>query len=835
MPTDQDVNAQHLQDFIKELEKIRFDIRKSAILNKSGDKYIRNLERLIKTSKEIISGTASKNADKKFEKLVRDTDLSLRMLRKKNRKDEEFQDEFTKVFGDIKESQDASVTVFNKIHSSLKNMTSNIAIMSDASSKDVEDTGLSFFTGVLGAVAKETAGVDKVSDIGGKLTGMFGSDVKGQAHDGMTNIPSEGTYNLDGGERVLAPEQNKDLSSFLKNESGGVSATFLKNIEENTEVLASDKPMDVFNKDHNPAYFNAILDNDDRINIERENLEQRQHKEIKTKFEILGDIMSAVGGSFLTNFVLGINIWYKRFARHPILMTMGVLVGGMGKILKGISGFFGITKFFTGLWDSVFGTEAKSDTDRIVQANEDIISAIKGEAAADRRSMFTKIKDFALGKIKKKTDVLKEQVVTFGKSALKDMGGMFSKGLKSSKFGKIFSGMGKKFDKGFKNLNKQLPQKRDAKGRFAKRDKTEILIETMKRMSQGVFGILKINEDAADEAKKGKGGGGMLSKLFGGVKGFAKFGKRIVMMIGLGLMTGLKVVGMKVFAVLGTKMFGMLGLALAGGGLIGTYLINPLLNWIDSTFGTSIISMIGGLMTRIIAGLEELPGIGRLIKSFTGGAATKALKGGEDVAAKEKELAGNLNVAARVKSGELTKGSAETMALLAKIEAGEYEIKPITQKDGAVEATTKLFNEGMDKAGKFVKDMNLGQKKDQLVGDSTKLFNEGMDKANKLIENVNIGAKKDQAVEASTKLFNEGMDKASKMFNDVDVNAQKQQVMDKTQIVTQKIEKKMSEAAVMMKKQAAAVTNNVVNTTQQVIKTLPAVRDLETVAASFRG
>ena len=45
----------------------------------------------------------------------------------------------------------------------------------------------------------------------------------------------------------------------------------------------------------------------------------------------------------------------------------------------------------------------------------------------------------------------------------------------------------------------------------------------------------------------------------------------------------------------------------------------------------------------------------------------------------------------------------------------------------------------------------------------------------------------------------------------------------------------MSEAAVMMKKQAAAVTNNVVNTTQQVIKTLPAVRDLETVAASFRG
>ena len=40
-----------------------------------------------------------------------------------------------------------------------------------------------------------------------KLTGM--------AHSGMTNIPREGTYLLDGGERVLQPEQNRDLTRFL--------------------------------------------------------------------------------------------------------------------------------------------------------------------------------------------------------------------------------------------------------------------------------------------------------------------------------------------------------------------------------------------------------------------------------------------------------------------------------------------------------------------------------------------------------------------------------------------------------------------------------------------
>jgi len=713
MPIDEDINKQHLKDFVGEIEKIRFDIRKSAILNKGSDKYIRNLERLIKTSKEIIGGTASKNADKKFEKLVRDTDLSLRMLRKKNRKDEEFQEEFTNVFGDIKESQDASVGVFKKINSSLKNMTSNIALMSEASAKDVEDTGLSFLTGAFGAIAKETAGIDKVSDIGGKITGMFGSDIKGQAHDGMTSIPSEGTYNLDGGERVLAPEQNKDLSSFLQNDGGGgVSSTFLKNIEENTEILSNGKPIDVFNKDHNPAYFNSIIDNDDRLSIENETIEKKRHKEVKTKFEILGDILTRVGDSWLTDFVIGIQIWSKRFARHPILSTMGLLLktftkfSGIGFLLKKLGGFF-------------FGKKAKTDTDRIVHANEDIISAIKGEAAEDRRGIFGKAFDAITGIIGRKKDQVKEKAITLGKSALKDMGGMFSKGLKSSKFGKMFSGIGKKFDKGFKNLNKQLPRKRDAKGRFAKRDKTEILIETMKRMSQGVWGILKVNEDAADEAKKGKGGGGIFGKLLGGAK------------------------GAKMFAVVGTKMFGMLGLALAGGGLIGTYLINPLLNWIDSTFGTSIVSMIGGLMTKIIAGLENLPVIGGLISSITGGAATQALAVNKSNAPSENQVSGMQNVAARVKSGELEKGSAEVLAFFDQIKKGDYQIVPVTQQ-----------------------------------GES---------------------------------------------------------IIDKTQIVTQKIEKKMSEAAMFMKQQAAAVTNNVVNNTQQVMKTLPAVRDLDTVAASFRG
>jgi len=45
----------------------------------------------------------------------------------------------------------------------------------------------------------------------------------GIAHGGLTNVPSESTYLLDKGERVLSPNQNRDLTDFIstKGKSGG--------------------------------------------------------------------------------------------------------------------------------------------------------------------------------------------------------------------------------------------------------------------------------------------------------------------------------------------------------------------------------------------------------------------------------------------------------------------------------------------------------------------------------------------------------------------------------------------------------------------------------------
>ena len=61
---------------------------------------------------------------------------------------------------------------------------------------------------------------------------IAGTSIAGIAHGGMDNVPSESTYLLDKGERVLSPNQNKDLTSFLK--GGGSGGAPVINIHNHT-------------------------------------------------------------------------------------------------------------------------------------------------------------------------------------------------------------------------------------------------------------------------------------------------------------------------------------------------------------------------------------------------------------------------------------------------------------------------------------------------------------------------------------------------------------------------------------------------------------------------
>ncbi|GAB2191780.1 hypothetical protein MAH1_33880 [Sessilibacter sp. MAH1] len=61
--------------------------------------------------------------------------------------------------------------------------------------------------------------------------------VAGIAHAGMNSIPREGTYLLDGGERIVAPEQNRDLTNFLQGGGSG-QQIIINNNAPDTRVTA---------------------------------------------------------------------------------------------------------------------------------------------------------------------------------------------------------------------------------------------------------------------------------------------------------------------------------------------------------------------------------------------------------------------------------------------------------------------------------------------------------------------------------------------------------------------------------------------------------------------
>lgn len=68
----------------------------------------------------------------------------------------------------------------------------------------------------------------------------------GMAHDGIDNIPKEGTWLLDGGERVLNPNQNKDLTNYLSQAQSNSSQS--QPIDNQIRVAIFDDRADMMNQ-----------------------------------------------------------------------------------------------------------------------------------------------------------------------------------------------------------------------------------------------------------------------------------------------------------------------------------------------------------------------------------------------------------------------------------------------------------------------------------------------------------------------------------------------------------------------------------------------------------
>lgn len=63
--------------------------------------------------------------------------------------------------------------------------------------------------------------------------------IQGMAHNGIDNIPREGTWLLDGGERVLNPKQNQDLTNYLSNRRESQQSEAINHTKSSGEVISA--------------------------------------------------------------------------------------------------------------------------------------------------------------------------------------------------------------------------------------------------------------------------------------------------------------------------------------------------------------------------------------------------------------------------------------------------------------------------------------------------------------------------------------------------------------------------------------------------------------------
>jgi len=606
-------SVENLEDFSKELKNLLKDFRRNSVVNRETKNHQKKLEKLIDTTNKIVKKSATEQEIKGFDDLVSQTELSYKILKENHKNDKRFQTEFVKTFGNVKEAGSLQAEVMKKISLTIADIGKSVSIINRQAVQDVQDTALTYLTGPFGRMFKESVDTSGIKEIIAKrkeakmqkqqeIESQFQSSesgIMGKFHAGVANVPMEGSYLLNKGERVVAPKDNGMLTKFLEDHSGAGTST----------SMTPSKPTPVYNTASGSGFFDDLIENDDMLSVDEAGRTKSQHKELVGKFDLMTAITSSLPLGYYQYQILANEVMMKRFVRHPIAFTVDTLI----KLVGGTFRAFGkLTGFFFGK------KKAKTNEELMVFALEDIRSLLdKGYIEEDKRlGIFRKML------LSKDTPKKMQQglITETARSAKERASAIEMQMLDMARITSVNTGA---------IANKLLDPEEQAEW-------VEVLRDT-KRISSMQLEKLEDIEKAS-----GRGGKGLLGflagkgKILGGIligllaSSFKAAGPLLLTagrsLIGL-LITGISAAASSGLLAAGATIIAAIGTALAVGGLIGTYIVNPILEAIDEVFGTGILEAIGGFVVRMVAWMEEnVP----FFKTLTGGEATETLKREEE-------------------------------------------------------------------------------------------------------------------------------------------------------------------------------------------------------------
>lgn len=345
--TSQDQSIEDLKEFQTQVLGLLKSYQKNRLVDAESKGYQDQLEKLLKQINTAVSanGPLSKRDAAHMTQQLDLAEKSYAAMKDQHSSDKKFQEQFIKTFG--KEPLEGSLTksIAQTFGKSMSQFSKTFAQATQPIRKNATDTAMFELTGPFGAFVKQAINTDAIK---GYLqdrkaakqqakeyrkqkydttSGNLDASVKGIFAGGAQNVPDTGSYYLHKGERVVAPEQNRDLSEFLAevrgvgaNQHSSTSASgFLKDIDDNVQ-----KANRLLEEELANSYFDPILENDDRLFIIGQKDKFKFNKRLFENLETIELGIFNVGQS-LYGMIIRTSLFFKRFLRHPIFYSLDYL------------------------------------------------------------------------------------------------------------------------------------------------------------------------------------------------------------------------------------------------------------------------------------------------------------------------------------------------------------------------------------------------------------------------------------------------------------------------------------------------------------------------------
>ena len=342
MPTDE----HKLQQFVDQLEDLLHDFRSNKIIDENSKKHQRQLEKLLDQTSKILNKNASKQELKQFDELVKYTQQSFKELKRNNKNNEDFQKEFHKTFGNDIGAGSVNARLMKSMASSVSDMVQSVNALTGKLRKDATNTSLNYLTGPFGKMFEESVDVSKAKNI------LFGNKPRGQFDAGVSRVPQRGTYTLDQNERVLSPDTNSDLTKFLD-----------RAMSYKADEKERDRAISIYNQPRPTSDFNAREMRQEDLHNDLISVLKTNHVETIKNLRMVRRAIFLTGRAGQKNFLDALTVSFDRFMRHPMWNSL-------------LAAMTPLTLMGKGLRRLLFGKK-KSDTDRIVESNEDILEFLR--------------------------------------------------------------------------------------------------------------------------------------------------------------------------------------------------------------------------------------------------------------------------------------------------------------------------------------------------------------------------------------------------------------------------------------------------------------------------